>query len=259
MNRSLIVANWKMNLNVHQASLYVHHFSKALNYHRSVEVVIAPPLLALQPLSLDIDHRKIRLAAQNAYSKDQGPYTGEVSFTMLSGLVDYCIIGHSERRIYFNESLELIRDKVSAAIRNGIKPILCIGESKPERAAGETKKVLHDQLMTAISNLTSDEVRQLSVAYEPVWAISTFDGDPAQPADIQKMIDFIRYQIGEIYGSKVAEEVRVLYGGSIVPEDASSFLELVGCDGALIGGASLNYEKFADIIDKAYLVRQAKD
>ncbi len=248
-----------MHFNTQAASLYVHNFNKSLNFHRDVEVVIAPPMLALQPLSLQIDHRKMVLAAQNAYAKDEGAFTGEVSFTMLRGLVKYAIIGHSERRIYFSESLELIRDKVAAAIRNDIRPIICIGESKPERMAGETKKVIHDQLITAISNLTSDEVRNVTIAYEPVWAISTFEGEPAKPADIQKIIDYIRYQISQLYGSKTASLVRIIYGGSVKADDVSGFLALDGCSGALIGGASLDYKSFINIIDKAHLVEQAKN
>jgi triosephosphate isomerase (TIM) len=258
MNRSLIVANFKMHLNTEQASLYVHHFSKLLNYHHSVEVVLAPSMLTLQPISLQIDHRHIRLAAQNAYSKDDGPYTGEVSFTMLSGLVDYTIIGHSERRIYFGESLELIRDKVSAAIRNDIKPILCIGESKPEKVAGETKRVIYDQLTTAISDLTEQELHNLTIAYEPVWAITTFDGEKAKPSDVQKTIDYIRYQISQIYGATVAAQVRIIYGGSVDSGDVTGYLALDGCEGALVGAASLEPKTFAEIIDKAYLVQQNK-
>ncbi len=258
MSRSLIVANWKMHFNIHDASLYVHHFNKALNYHRSIEVVLAPSLLTLQPLSLQIDRRKVRLAAQNAYSKDDGPYTGEVSFTMLSGLVDYAIVGHSERRIYFAESLELIRDKVTAAIRNDINPILCIGESKPEKIAGETKRVIHDQLITAVSDLTAEEVKRVNVAYEPIWSISTFGGEHADPTEIQKTIDYIRYQISELYGASTASEVRVLYGGSVDDQDAGGYLALDGCDGALVGAASLDYEKFVSIIDTAQSIRLAK-
>lgn len=238
--------------------MYVHHLNKALNYHRTVEVVIAPSLLTLQPMSLQIDHRKIHLAAQNAYAKDDGPYTGEVSFTMLNGLVTYAIIGHSERRIYFNESLELIRDKVTAAIRNDINPILCIGESKPEKLAGETKRVIHDQLISAVSDLTADEVRRVCVAYEPVWSISTFGGEPANPSDIQKTIDYVRYQISELYGADTANDVRVLYGGSVNDKSVGGYLALDGCDGALVGAASLDYQMFSNIVDNAYLVRQAK-
>src|SRR3954451_21403702 len=146
MKRTLIVGNWKMNLNNQEASLLVKRLNDHIQIHRNIEVVLAPSLLTLQPISLEIDRRKFKLAAQNAYFKDEGAYTGEVSFTMLRDLVDYALVGHSERRIYFNESLELIRDKVQAAVRNDIMPILCVGETKQERKDGHTKQVLHDQI-----------------------------------------------------------------------------------------------------------------
>lgn len=241
-----------MNLNVHDASLLVHRLNKAIKHHHDVEVVLAPSFINLQPLSLEIDRRKFRLAAQNAYYKDTGAFTGEVSFTQLHGLVHYVIIGHSERRLYFNESLELIRDKVSAAIRNDIVPILCIGETQTERRAGETKQVLHDQLTTALSNLTSDEVEKVVIAYEPVWAISTFGGELAKPTDVQKVIDFIRMQIAELYGRTVAQAIRVLYGGSVDDQIARGYLEIKGCNGALVGGASLHHHKFAGIVEAAH-------
>src|SRR6187551_3321039 len=131
--KTLIAGNWKMHLDVHQSSLLVHRLSERIKVHRNVEVVLAPSMLALQPLSLEVDRRKFRLCAQDAYPKDEGGYTGEVSFAMLGDLVHYCIVGHSSRRIYFNETLELIRDKVQAAVRNDIVPIICIGETKQER------------------------------------------------------------------------------------------------------------------------------
>jgi len=250
--RTLIVGNWKMHLNVQAASLLVHRLDMHIKPHRSIEVVLAPSLLALQPVSMEIDRRKFRLASQDAYPKDEGAFTGEVSFTMLSGLVHYSIIGHSERRIYFNESLELIRDKVQAAVRNNIAPILCVGETKQERAAGETKRVIHDQVTTALANLTPDEVANVVIAYEPVWAISTFGGEVARPGDIKKVIDLIRHHVSELYGVKTASAMRVLYGGSVNPDTATAYLEIDGCDGALIGGASLNYKQFSAIVDAAY-------
>lgn len=248
----MIAGNWKMHLNVHEASILVHKLSQHIKTHRTIEVVLAPSHLTLQPISLEIDRRKFRLASQDAYYKDDGAFTGSVSFTMLSGLVHYGIVGHSERRIYFNDTLEIVRDKVGAAVRNGIVPILCIGETKHERSAGETKRVIHDQLTTAISNLTGEEVEKMVIAYEPVWAISTFGGEVAKPDDIKKVIDFIRYEITELYGAQVAEEVRILYGGSVDEHSARGYLGIDGCDGALVGGASLNYHKFAGIIDSAY-------
>jgi triosephosphate isomerase len=248
----MIAGNWKMHLTAHEASLLVHRLSEKIQVHRDIEVVIAPSVLSLQPLSLEIDRRKFRLAAQNAYYKDDGAYTGEVSFSMLRELVHYAIIGHSERRIYFGESLEVVRDKVQAAVRNKITPILCIGENDMERKAGETKQVIHDQLTTALSNLTSNDIEDLVIAYEPVWAISTFGGVLAKPHQVEEAIKLIRFQISELYGPKAAAAVRVLYGGSVDEHIARGYLEVDGCDGALIGSASLNYHKFSAIIDTAY-------
>ena len=258
MRKVLIAANWKMHLNTHEASLLTHRLDQRIKPHHDIEVVLAPSLLSLQPLSLEIDRRKFRLAVQNAFYKDEGAYTGEVSFTMLRDLVHYAIVGHSERRIYFSETLEIVRDKVTAAVRNGIAPILCIGETKEERRAGETKQVIHDQLTTALSNLTSEDIEQVVIAYEPVWAISTFEGETAKPDEIKKVIDQIRYEISELYGPATAEAVRVLYGGSVDDVTAPAYLEIDGCDGALVGGASLNYHQFASIVDSAYKLIQER-
>ncbi len=261
MKKMLIVGNWKMHLSTHEASLLVHRLSQRIKIHRDIEVVLAPSMLSLQPLSMEIDRRKFRLSAQDAYYKDEGPYTGEVSFSMLRDLVHYCIIGHSARRIYFGENLETVRDKVQAAVRNGITPILCIGETKEERRQGETKQVIHDQLTTALSNLTSEDIQEVVIAYEPVWAISTFDGEIAKPDDMAKAFKYIRFQIKELYGERTAKVVRVLYGGSVDDSDARAYLELAGCDGVLVGAASLNYHQFPAIIDSArsLLTEQSKD
>lgn len=261
MKRTLIIGNWKMNLNVHEASLLVKRLNDNIQVHKDIEVVLAPSMLTLQPISVEVDRRKFKLAAQNAYFKDSGAFTGEVSFTMLHGLVDYAIIGHSERRIYFNESLDLIRDKVQAAIRNDITPVLCVGETHHERTNGETKRVIHDQVVTALANLTADEVERTVIAYEPVWAISGFGGNqPAKPDDILKAITWIRHVVGELYGESLTETMRVIYGASVEPEFVSSILKLDGVDGLLPGAASLNYKKFAAIVEGAYQYRQeAKD
>lgn len=253
--KTLIIGNWKMHLNVHQSSLLLHRLSERIKVHRDVEVVLAPSLLALQPLSLEVDRRKFRLASQDAYFKDEGAYTGEVSFAMLGDLVHYGIIGHSARRVYFNETLEVVRDKVQAAVRNGIVPIICVGETKQERDAGETKQVIHDQLTTALMNLTSKDIEQVVIAYEPVWAISTFEGLVAKPSDIKEVVSFVRMQVSELYGHKAAEAVRVLYGGSVNEHDVRGYLEVPGVDGALVGAASLNYHQFAAIVDVAYQLR----
>lgn len=252
MRKVMIAANWKMHLTTHEASLLLHRLHDRIDVHRDIEVVLAPSLLNLQPLSLELDRRKFRLAAQNAFYKDEGAYTGEVSFSMLRDIVHYAIVGHSERRIYFGETLEVVRDKVQAAVRNNITPILCIGETGPERKAGETKQVIHDQLTTALSNLTSSDIENLVVAYEPVWAISTFDGVLAKPHEVESVLKLIRYEISELYGPKAAAAVRVLYGGSVDEHIAGGYLALDDCDGALVGSASLNYHKFSAIVDTAY-------
>ncbi len=258
MKKTLIVANWKMNLDTSQASMHLHRLHERIKIYRDIEVVLAPSHLLLQPLSLQIDRRKFRLAAQNAHHKDSGAYTGEISFTMLRDLIHYCIIGHSERRLHFNENLQMVRDKVAASVRNGITPILCVGETDNERKAGETRQVLHDQIATALVNLTAREVDEIVIAYEPVWAISTFGGKLAKPADVAKDIAFVRKQIADLYGKKSAERVRVLYGGSVDDQIVRGYLEIEGCDGVLVGGASINYHKFSGIVEAAYRLRRER-
>src|SRR5579864_5655659 len=248
VRKILIVGNWKMHLNVHQSSMLAHHLHQHIKLQREVEVVLAPSMMAVQPLSVQLDRRKFRLAAQDAYYVDEGAYTGEVSFAMLRDLAHYCIIGHSERRIYFHESLELIRDKVEAAVRNDIMPILCVGETTEEHRAGESKQVLHDQLTTALQHLTSDEVERIVLVYEPQWTITTFDGQPAKPGEVASSIRYMRSQVAELYGQAAADKVRVLYGGSVDDQTVGGYLRVEGCDGALVGAASLNYAKFAAIV-----------
>lgn len=252
--KTMIAGNWKMNLNTMQASILLHRLQERIRIYRDIEVVLAPSTLVLQPLSLQIDRRKFRLAAQNAFPKDQGAYTGEVSFTMLRDLVQYALIGHSERRYLFNEAPKDVAEKMDAAVRNGITPILCVGETKTERLAGHTKRVIHDQVTSALKGLTSGEVQDLVIAYEPVWAIGT--GIVAKPDQVEQAVQFIRHNIAELYSKKASEKVRVLYGGSIVPDVAQGFLEIEGIDGLLVGGASINYHQFSTIVDNAYRMRQ---
>jgi len=254
--KTLIVGNWKMHLNVQQSSLLLRRLALNIRPHHDVEVVIAPSMLALQPLSLETDHRRFRLAAQNACSVDEGAYTGEVSFAMLRGLVDYAIVGHSSRRLYFGETNKDVRAKVQAAVRSGIRPIVCVGETKKERDSGETKAVLYDQLITAVANHTSAEVERIVIAYEPVWAISTFDAIPPKPQQIFEAVDFIKAQVTDLYGQRAGANVRVLYGGSVTGDDARRYLELEGVDGVLVGAASLNYHQFSAICHVAHQVNQ---
>ncbi len=254
MRKKLIVGNWKMNLNVHEASALVHRLEENIELHRDTEVVICPGYLVIQPLNLQINRRKMKLGAQDAYYEDEGAFTGEVSASQLHDLVDYVIVGHSERRHVMGETDDEISKKLAAALRNKIKPILCVGETAGDRSAGETKQVLHDQITTDLRNLTSREVKDLVIAYEPVWAIGT--GDYAKPHQVKEATDFIRHNVRELYGQKAEENLRVLYGGSVNSENSQSYLEIEGVDGLLVGGASLNYKEFAKITSLAHRVAE---
>ena len=248
--KKLIIGNWKMNLGVGDASLYLHKLADMIPAQRTVDVVLAPTILTLQSLSLQVNRRQFKLAAQNCYWRDQGAYTGEVSAAQLKGIADYVLIGHSERRYQFNETDKDIRAKVQAAMRNHLLPVLCVGETALERSANETIDVLHDQLVGGLANITSDELADLTIAYEPVWAIGT--GENAMPKDVKFAVSVIRKQISQLFGAKFAKEVRVLYGGSVNIDTAKSYLEIQGVDGLLIGGASLDAHQFAGIVDQAY-------
>lgn len=254
--RTLIIANWKMHLNTMQSSILLHRLHERIRIYRDIEVVIAPNTLVLQPLSLQIDRRKFRLAIQNAHYKSQGAYMGEVSMTMVRDLVHYAIVGHSERRVYFGETNKDTGEKVAAAFRNGIMPVLCVGENKTERLERYSKRAVYNQLVAGLKNVTAEEVGEMVIAYEPVWAISTFGGELATPDQAKEMMDYIRFHIREMYGKKAADDVRILYGGSVDDENARSYLSIDGCDGLLVGSASINYFKFSSIVDGAYRMRQ---
>ena len=250
MRKKLIVGNWKMNLNMQEASLYLHKLMEVLKPRRDVEVVVSPTTLTLQSLSLQINRRIAKLAAQNCYWRDHGAYTGEVPAAHLRGIADYVLIGHSERRYIFIESDKDIRLKVQAAIRNRLQPILCVGETAQERALGETRDVLADQLTSGLANVTAEELDRVVIAYEPIWAIGT--GDNAKPVDVKKATQMIRRHVAHLYGKKAAEEVRILYGGSITVDSAADYLAISGLDGLLVGAASLDIHQFTEIIEKAH-------
>lgn len=249
-DKTLIIGNWKMNLNVHESSLYANELKDMVKIHRNVEVVLAPSILALQTLSLQVDYRQFKLAAQNFYWRDSGAFTGEISASQLRGVVQYGIVGHSDRRYNFHESDKDVRAKVQAAIRNNIRPILCIGETAGERATSETDDVLRDQLISGLANITSEEISEVVIAYEPVWAIGT--GDFAFPNDVLAAVKSIRNQITHLYGKKASESVQIIYGGSVTPGSAPDYLSLDGVDGLLIGAASLKAHDFNEIIEAAY-------
>lgn len=256
MSKRLIVGNWKMNLDIHQASLYVHELSEKIPSHKDVEVVLAPSNIALQTLSLQVKKSHFGLAAQNCYWRDDGAFTGEVSATQLRGLVNYVIIGHSERRHIFGETNKDIRAKIQAVLRNGLIPILCVGETADERANNETEHVLNDQVSAGLANITSDEVGKIVIAYEPVWAIGT--GQNALPDDLKSAENTIRHQIDYLYGSKTVTNVKLLYGGSVNSDNAGDYLTLNGVNGLLVGGASLKADQFSSIVKKAQTPKREK-
>ncbi len=251
-----------MNLNIHEASLFIHTLADTIESDSDVEVVLAPSMLALQSVALQNHHHEFKLAAQNFYWRDSGPYTGEVSATQLRGLVQYALVGHSERRHVFGERDRDIRSKVQAAYRNEITPVLCIGETAGEHAMGETEDVLQDQLTGDLGNITSEDAESLVVAYEPVWAISNgkdfADHAAPTPHDAAAAAKIIRRQIAQLFGSATAKKVRVLYGGSVSADNAAAYLGAEGIDGLLVGGASLDVHSFAAIIKKAHTKKAAK-
>ena len=251
-----------MHLTIHEASIYIHKLSEKVKTHRNTEVVLAPTMLGLQPLSLQIDRRQFKLAAQNLYWRDEGAFTGEVSAQQLHGLVEYAIIGHSERRHIFGEHDKEIRAKVQAAIRNDITPILCVGETAHEKNNKETAHVLHDQVVGGVSNLTSEEIENIVIAYEPVWALSDgkdFKDHPMPSAeDITQANKAIRSHIKHLYGDKAAKSIRVLYGGSSNSQNAASILAVDGIDGLLVGGASLRADEFSQMVEVAHNAEESK-
>ena len=249
-DKKIIIGNWKMNLNLHEASLYLYKLSGLIQPRRDVEVVLAPTVLALQSLSLQVNLKQFKLAAQNFYWRDHGSYTGEVSASQLRGIVQYGLVGHSERRHIFNETEKDMRNKVAAAIRNGIRPVLCIGETAWEKSNNETRDVLYDQLNSGLANITSHELKDVIIAYEPVWAIGT--GHNALPSDVTAAVKIIRSQIEHLHGEKSAASITVLYGGSVTPDSAADYLSIPGVDVLIIGNDSLNACTFSEIVKKAH-------
>lgn len=250
----VIIGNWKMHFTVKQAVSFAGKLA-AKTVPEGVIVGIAPTNLAISEVATLSQKTPLKIAAQNAHFQDEGAFTGEISMPMLRGIADYIIIGHSERRHIFNEGITTIRHKVAAAVRSGIKPVLCIGETLTERQNFHTKQVINDQLLTAIADLTGDEIAKIIVAYEPVWAISNGSDyknhKSALPEDAKVAADIIRRNITEFYGQEIANKVRVLYGGSVTSDNAAAFLQTEGVDGLLVGGASLSTAAFWPIVEAA--------
>lgn len=250
----LIIGNWKMNFSVKQALNYAAKLA-AKPIPEGVEVAVAPHQLAVSEVSTKLYKTGLKVAAQNAYHVDEGAFTGEISMPMLRGLAKYVLVGHSERRHVFLESNETIELKVAAAVRSGITPVLCIGETLLERHNGHTRHVLTEQLEMGLASLTDEEVARMVVAYEPVWAISQGKNfgrhKSAKPEDAEMAQALIRRFVASLYGDKPAQKIKVLYGGSTSPENAGAFLDVEGIDGLLPGGASLSVHTFWPIVEAA--------
>jgi triosephosphate isomerase len=246
----IIAANWKMHKTIAEARQYVQEFRPLIAGIAGVEAVLAPPFTALAAVREELQDTGIKLAAQDMWHQPEGAYTGEVSPLMLKELgCRYVIVGHSERRAYFHEDDELINKKLHAAFQHGLLPLLCVGEKLEERRAGRTEAVLEGQIKANLAGLTAEQVSQMVIAYEPVWAIGT--GETASPADANAGAGFIRELISELYDETTARAVRIQYGGSVTPENIAELMKEEHIDGALVGGASLDPAKFAEIIKRA--------
>ncbi|GGM71458.1 triosephosphate isomerase [Longimycelium tulufanense] len=248
--KPLIAGNWKMNLNHLEAIGLVQKIAFALpeKYFDKVDVTVLPPFTDIRSIQTLVDGDKLLVTygAQDLSPHDSGAYTGDVSGPMLARLgCSYVVVGHSERREYHAEDDDLVNKKVRAALKHGLKPILCVGEKIEVREQGNHVAHCNAQLIAALKGLKAEQVSEVVVAYEPVWAIGT--GRVATPADAQEVCSALRGQLAEKYGAEIAEEVRVLYGGSVKSGSISELVKQEDIDGALVGGASLDGEEFAKL------------
>lgn len=247
IRKPLIAGNWKMFKTIAEARAFADSF-KALYQSSDIQVAICPPFTQLEALKGSFKDTDIKIGAQNMHFEDQGAYTGEISAVMLKEIgVDYCIIGHSERRQYFAEKDETINKKLFKAFSVGITPIMCVGESLEERDADRAFEIVKTQLMGGLKDIPKEQAQTIVIAYEPVWAIGT--GRTASSEQANQMCGFIRDIIEELYDDDVADKVLILYGGSVKPENATEIMNMEEIDGALVGGASLVPEDFIQIVN----------
>ena len=246
--RKLIIAgNWKMNKTVGEATDLIEALKRELGTQTEVDVVVCPPFTALNAVSAILKDSRIQLGAQNMSEQGYGAFTGEITAGMLRDLlVHYVILGHSERREYHKEFDVLVNAKAKAALAAGLKPIVCVGETLAQREGGQTDKIVGDQIAGSLADLDNNQLMDMVIAYEPVWAIGT--GKTATPEQAQEMHSFIRSEITKSHGEDVAKAVRIQYGGSVKPANARELLSLPDVDGALVGGASLEVRSFTEII-----------
>jgi len=246
MRKTIVAGNWKMNKSTGDAEDLARGITRELGDFRDVDVVLCPPFTALKVVSEAISDTVVRLGAQNMHWENSGAYTGEISAGMLRDL--YCrfvVLGHSERRTYFHETDVTVNRKVQAALQATLIPIVCVGETLDERDGGRAEEVVRRQVQGSLADI-GDAVKDLIVAYEPVWAIGT--GQTATPEQAQDMHAFIRGVIAEIAGDGVAKALRIQYGGSVKPDNAAELFQKPDIDGGLIGGAALDVRSFVEIV-----------
>lgn len=247
MRIPIIAGNWKMNKTIKEATLFVESIKDSVK-GTDVEVVLCTPYTLLQSVKEASKGTNIKLAAQNMHWEESGAYTGEISPLMLKEIgIDYCIIGHSERRQYFNETDETVNKKVHTALKHGIKPIICVGETLEQRENGETNEFVKSQVIKAFENVESNNVADIVIAYEPIWAIGT--GKTATSDEANAVIYQIREVIKELYGEEIYTEIRIQYGGSVKPSNVEEIMNQEDIDGALVGGASLKPDDFVQLVN----------
>ena len=247
MRRKVIAGNWKMNMLPNETIQFIEDLAPLVK-DTEHEVILCVPYTDLFYALLTAQNTNIKIGAQNMHFAESGAYTGEVSGKMLKAInVEYVIIGHSERRQYFNETDETVNKKVKAAFENGLKPIVCVGETLEQREAGKVEEIITNQTKLALDGLTNEQVENTIIAYEPIWAIGT--GKTATKEDANDAVKAIRKKIAEIYGQNVADGVIIQYGGSVKSSNAKELFSMSDIDGALVGGASLKVEEFHKIIE----------
>jgi triosephosphate isomerase len=247
MRKPVIAGNWKMNKTNAEAASLVDELIFHLKKVADVEIIICPPYTALSDVNKLIKKTNIELGAQDVYFEEKGAFTSKISCAMLKDVgCKYVIIGHSETRQYFNETDESVNKKVKIVLSYDLKPIICVGESLEQREAGKTLEIVKQQLKGAFKDITKTQIGKIAIAYEPVWAIGT--GKTASPKQAQEVHYFIRNMILDLYGPDTADGVRILYGGSVKPENIRELMAEEDIDGALVGGASLDAESFSKIV-----------
>ena len=250
MRKKVIAGNWKMNKDLNESQNLVSGIIGGLGNDNKCEVIVCPPFTSLREVHLLIKNTPIKLGAQNVYFENEGAFTGEISAGMLKSVgCEYVIIGHSERRTIFGETDELINKKIKKALASDLKVIFCIGESLTQREEGTTNNVVESQLQKGLVGISSEELKNVIIAYEPIWAIGT--GKTATPEQAQEVHAFIRQYITGKYSKESAEKMIIQYGGSVKPDNASSLLYQPDIDGALVGGACLKADSFLSIIASA--------